>query len=42
MIDKVADICRLPTTQYAAKELLQRMAKKEAKALGIQEKLLIH
>ena len=35
MIDQGADICRLPTTQYAAKALLQRMAKKEAKALRI-------
>ncbi len=39
MIDKGADICRLPTTQYAAKALLQRMEKKEAKALRIQEEL---
>ena len=42
MIDKGADICRLPTTQYAARALLQRMAKKEAKALRIQEELVVH
>ena len=42
MMDKGADICRLPTTQYAAKALLQRMAKKEAKALRIQEELVVH
>ena len=43
MIDKGADICRLPTTsQIAARALLQRMAKKEAKALRIQEELVVH
>lgn len=42
MIDKGEDICRLPTTQFAARKLLQRMAKKEAKALKIQEELVVH
>ncbi|KAK0510283.1 hypothetical protein JMJ35_007677 [Cladonia borealis] len=42
MMDKGADICRLPTTQYAAKALLQRMARKEAKALRYQEELVVH
>lgn len=43
MIDKGADICRLPTTsQIAARALLQRMAKKEEKALRIQEELVVH
>ena len=42
MIDKGAEICRLPTTQFAAKALLHRMAKKEAKALRIQEELVVH
>ena len=43
MIDKGADICRLPTSsQVAARGLLQRMAKKEAKALKIQEELVVH
>ena len=42
MIDKGADICWLPTTQYAAKTLLQRMVKKKAEALRIQKESVIH
>ena len=41
-MDKGADMCCLPTAQYAVKALLRRMAKQEAKALGIQEQVVAH
>ena len=41
-MDKGEDMSRLPTTRYAAKVLLQRMAKKEAKALRMQKELVAY
>ena len=41
-MDKGEDVSRLPTTRYAAKVLLPRMAKKEAKALRMQKELVAY